>query len=327
MPQVAAYQIVKLANGMCSLRSLAQGETFHPVIGPVAEAEALYVRQLRLPERIGETDGEFVLWDVGLGAAANALTALHAVRDHLAGPSAAARESRAPKRLRLVSFDLNSDALAFALQHSAELDYLAGHETVLVELAQNHRVRFGDSKLQVEWSLELGDFPKLISSNRDNAPVESEHQSPIRSDSAVCRNAGSETGVPACLPAPHAILFDPHSPGKNPEMWTLPLFTGLFRRLDPQRPCDLATYTRSTLARVAMLLGGFFVGAGYPSGLKEETTVAANRLERLDAPLNHRWLERAKRSDGAEPLHEPVYRQRPLSPETWEKLRQHPQFR
>ena len=96
-------------------------------------------------------------------------------------------------------------------------------------------------------------------------------------------------------------------------MWTVPLFAGLFRRLDPQRPCALANYTRSTMARVTMLLGGFFVGVGHPSGLKEETTVAANRLDLLDEPLDRRWLERAESSHSAEPLSGPVYRQAPPS--------------
>src|SRR5206468_12259566 len=64
------YNIVRLANGVHSVHSLAHRETFHPVIGPVAEAEALYVKQLRLAERIRRHAGEFVIWDVGLGAAA-----------------------------------------------------------------------------------------------------------------------------------------------------------------------------------------------------------------------------------------------------------------
>ena len=81
------------------------------------------------------------------------------------------------------------------------------------------------------------------------------------------------------------------------------------------------------MARAALLLGGFFVGVGHPSGLKEETTVAANRLELLDDPLDRRWLERAKCSHSAEPMGGPVYRQAPLSPETRERLQQHPQFR
>ena len=208
-----------------------------------------------------------------------------------------------PARLRLISFDLTTDAAAFALEHGAELGYVAGYESALAELIKNRSVKFSDGLLQVEWTLESGDFPaRLVSAREDARPTQNE------------------------LVPPHAILFDPHSPKKNPAMWTALLFADLFRQLDPQRSCALATYTRSTMARVALLLGGFFVGVGHPSGLKEETTVAASRLELLDEPLDHRWLERAKCSHSAEPLSGPVYRQAPLSPETREKLRQHPQF-
>ena len=290
-----SYCLVYLRNGARSIRSLAEAETFHPVIGPAMEAEALYVRQLHLPERVRETSGEFVIWDVGLGAAATALTAIRLIRESLKGK---------PARLRLVSFDLTTAAAAFALEHGAELGYVAGYESALAELVQNHSVKFGDDLLQVGWRLVLGDFPaRLVSAREDARPTQNE------------------------LVPPHAILFDPYSPKKNPAMWTVPLFADLFRRLDPQRPCALANYTRSTMARVTMLLGGFFVGVGHPSGLKEETTVAANRIDLLDEPLDRNWLERAKRSHSAEPLSGPVYRQAPLSPETRERLRQHPQFR
>src|SRR5215475_8495310 len=67
------YKLVKLASGAHSVHSLLHGETFHPVIGPVAEAEALYVRQLQLIDRLQRTADQFVIWDVGLGAAANVL--------------------------------------------------------------------------------------------------------------------------------------------------------------------------------------------------------------------------------------------------------------
>ena len=65
----SAYKLVRLASGDYSVHSLAHQETFHPVIGPVAEAEALYLKQLRLGDRLKEHKGEFVIWDVGLGAA------------------------------------------------------------------------------------------------------------------------------------------------------------------------------------------------------------------------------------------------------------------
>src|SRR5437773_11618301 len=122
-------------------------------------------------------------------------------------------------------------------------------------------------------------------------------------------------------------MFDAFSPAKNPAMWTLPLFSRLFQQLDPNRPCALATYSRSTMLRVTLLLAGFYVGAGHATGEKEETTIAANTLGLIDKPLDRKWLQRARRSDCAEPLHEPVYKKARLSPETGEKLQNHLQFR
>ena len=279
------YRIVRLVNGTNSIHSVAEKETFHPVIGPVAEAEALYVRQLKLPERVAGHAGEFVIWDVGLGAAANAITVLRALRDQ-------------PGSLRLLSFDHTLSPLAFALEHAGELGYFPGYEAPVKELLEKGRVDFKNGAQAVRWEHRPGGFPELA------------------------RRAAADRS----LPAPGAILFDAFSPAKNPAMWTAPLFADLFRCLDPRLPCAMPTYSRSTMLRVTLLLAGFFVGAGHATGEKEETTVAANRLELLEEPLSRIWLERARKSKSAEPLWEPVYRQAPLNEETWERLKAHPQF-
>ena len=286
MPHDCDHQLVRLANGAFSVRSLGYGETMHPGVGPVAEAEALYVKQLRLPERRAASTGEFVVWDVGLGAAANATAVLRATRD-------------LPGRLRLVSFENTTAPLEFALQHSAELPSLAGYEAPLRVLLESGEASFANGRQDVEWTLNVADFPAWLA-------------------------GAADTGKP---PPPHAILFDPFSPAKNPAMWTLDVFTRLFRQLAPQRPCALATYSRSTMTRAALLLAGFFVGAGAATGTKEETTIAANTLDLLARPLDGRWLERAWRSDSAEPLCEAVYRRAPLSKSAGQNLRAHPQFR
>ena len=109
-------------------------------------------------------------------------------------------------------------------------------------------------------------------------------------------------------------------------MWTQPFFARIFSLLDPNRPCALPTYSRSTMLRVSLLLAGFYVGVGHATGEKEETTIAANTPQLVTEPLDCCWLQRARRSTSAEPLSEPVYRQAPLSEATWEKLRNHPQF-
>jgi len=109
-------------------------------------------------------------------------------------------------------------------------------------------------------------------------------------------------------------------------MWTQPLFARLFQLLDPARPCALPTYSRSTMLRVTLLLAGFFVGVGHPTGEKEETTIAANQIGLITEPLDRKWLEKARRSKSAEPLWTPSYRQMRLTAETYERLRLHPQF-
>jgi tRNA U34 5-methylaminomethyl-2-thiouridine-forming methyltransferase MnmC len=305
------YQLVRLNNGICSVRSLVDDETFHPVIGPVAEAEALYVNQLRLRDRLNNHSGEFVIWDVGLGAAANAIVALRATRE-ISG------------RLRLVSFDNTAEPLEFALQHSAALGYFDGYENQTAELLRTKRVEFENGKLKVDWEFQLGDFPALLERRASVPPAQRARQRE-QDAASLSPGAGRRDACPT-LPAPHAIFYDAFSPARNPAMWTLPVFQNLFRALDPARPCALTTYSRSTLLRVTLLLAGFFVGAGHATGTKEETTIAANTLDMIAEPLNARWLARALRSHSAEPLREPVYSRKPLSSATAEQLRRHAQF-
>ncbi len=314
MENIAPYRLVRLANGVWSVHSHAHRETFHPVVGPAAEAEALYVRQFDLGARLQAHQGEFVVWDVGLGAAANAIAILRATRD-------------LPFSIRLVSFDHTLEPLAFAVEHPDELGYLDGYEPRVRELLAHGKTTFTDGAQSVHWQAVVGDFPTLLAARRSpteaanprpGAAASTPHDSPL----LLVR----PPRITSALPKPHAIMFDAFSPAKNPAMWTQSLFNDLFHHLDPARPCAVATYSRSTLLRVSLLLAGFYVGSGQATGEKEETTIAANAPELIARPLGADWLRRAHRSSSAEPLWEPHYRQAPLAPATWERLQQHPQF-
>jgi len=283
------YQLVQLANGEKTLFSSAYGEKMHPGLGPVAEAELLYVRQLQLCDRLKNGAGEFVIWDIGLGGAANAIAALRATRE-ISGS------------LRLVSFDNTAEPLEFALKNAAALNYPTSYEKPIAQLLSEKHVAFQNGNCAVNWEFHLGDFPALLP------------------------NLKLKTQNSKLPPPPHAIFYDAFSPAKNPAMWTLPVFENLFRALDQARPCALTTYSRSTVLRTTLLLAGFFVGVGHATGMKEETTIAANTPDLIAEPLGQRWLERALRSDSAEPLREPVYSRAPLTTMTAAKLRQHPQF-
>jgi hypothetical protein len=270
---------------------VAHGETFHPVIGPVAEAEALHVRQLNLHNRLAESPGEFVIWDVGLGAAANALTVLSATRE-------------VPARIRLLSFDCTLEPLRFAIEHAVKLGYPVGYESILGLLAAcpTDAATFENGAQHVTWQIFNCDFPGLI------------------------EDWGSRPREQRVAPAPHAILFDPFSPARNPEMWSYRLFLRLYEMLDPCRPCALATYSRSTMLRVTLLLAGFHVGVGHATGAKDETTLAANTPSLISEPLGRDWLARVSRSTSAEPMWDGVYRQSRLHSSTRERLEAHPQF-
>ena len=284
MSSTERYMIVQIEDGISSIRSQRDGETFHPVTGPESEPANLYVNQLRLPERVTAHSGSFVIWDVGLGAAANPIAFLRAAQ-------------QIPASVIILSFDSTLEPLRFALSHPNDLTYLSGFTDQLAALAEAGIASFKLQPLKVEWVLKLGDFPTLLSAPEAES-----------------------------IPPPNAILFDPFSPAKNPSMWTLDVLAKLHAKTDPAIPCSLASYTRSTVVRVSLLLAGFFVGVGLATGEKDETTVAANTLSLIQEPLDRRWLSRVRRSTSAEPLQGATYRQARLSPENWEKLTAHPQF-
>lgn len=249
------FEMIEIQPGLHSLRSRPFRETFHPVVGPMVEAEALHVVQQRLVERAQESAEPFIIWDVGLGAAANAVAALRALQ----GTGA---------RVEIHSFDQTLGALDFALARAHQLPYVQEHHATLSTLIREGRADLED----IQWHVHLGDFRDFLA----------EKESPV--------------------PRPHAILYDPYSPKANPELWELEHFRNLYAALDPERPCLLSNYSRSTAVRVTLLLAGFHVGYGAATGEKDQTTLATNSPALLTAPLDQAWLGRVSRSVRSAPL-------------------------
>lgn len=269
-----------LKSGINSLRSVALGETFHPVTGPWVEANVLHVEQQRLVERSRGTP-KFVVWDVGFGAAANVLAAIEALKVENSGTE-----------IEIHSFDRTTAPVEFALEHAQELVYPAPHRELLHQFLQEKQANIPN---RIQWQLHLGDFRNQIQELQ--------------------------------LPAPHAILYDPYSPVSNPEMWSLEHFQRLRTCLDPQSPCLLTNYTRSTAVRVTLLLAGFYVGVGLEVGQKAETTVASNQLELLRRPLGQDWLKRIRQSTNSAPMRGQTYSKAPMTPDEYARLQDLPQFR
>ncbi len=146
----AGFDLVTVQTGARSLRSREFGETFHPVVGPMIEAVVLHVRQQRLVERAGKTRGPFVIWDVGLGAAANAIAAIEAF--HAAD---------AAMRVELHSFDHTTAPLAFALEHAEALGYLPPHAEAVRSLLKTGRWQ-SPVLPEFAWHFHAGDFRESI---------------------------------------------------------------------------------------------------------------------------------------------------------------------
>ena len=275
-----AFELVTLKGGERSIRSLVHGETMHIGSGPGQEALELHVRQQRLRERAGEWNRAepFVIWDIGLGPAGNAITAIRELGD-----------STSPVEIH--SYEISTEVLEFALLHAQELDYLRGWEEVVARLLAEE-VAF--PKANIRWVLHRGDFSRMEN--------------------------------PA--PPPSVIFFDPYSPARNSEMWSLETFRRIWSAVsDPGAPaCTMTNYTRSTSARVTMGLAGWFLGRGVPTGDKDETTIAANSLDLLEQPLGKEWLSRVHSSTNAAPLRGRNYERGPISPEDYALLLAHPQF-
>ena len=275
-----AFELVTLKGGGRSIRSKAHGETMHIGTNPRTEALELHVAQQRLKERVQEWNRSepFVIWDIGLGPAGNAITAIESIR-----------ESGLP--IEIHSYEISTEVLEFALEHAAELEYLAGWETGIRELLDRGTTHPSPS---MTWRLHRGDFSRQ----------------------------------PHDAPAPSVIFFDPYSPARNSEMWNLETFRSMWDAVSgpDAPPCTMTNYTRSTSVRVTMLLAGWFVGTGVPTGDKEVTTIAANRLDLLKEPLDETWLARVRSSTNAEPMRGRNNERGPISAEDYARLITHPQF-
>src|SRR5256885_6134914 len=107
------YEIHRAREGFSSVRQISSGEIMHSRTDPMREARELYVEQSRLAERLRESTVEpLILWDVGLGAAANATAAIECYES-----------ARATRPLRIVSFENDLDSLRLALANAEKFSY------------------------------------------------------------------------------------------------------------------------------------------------------------------------------------------------------------
>src|SRR6478672_10059177 len=156
-PRLGDYEVHRAWEGFSSIRQTSSGEIMHSRTDPTKEARQLYVEQSRLEDRLQEpspTDEPLIVWDVGLGAAANALAAIECYE-----------KCSAARRMRLVSFenDLNSLRLALATRESFPYLRVDAASAIVTDGAWR-----SISHPRLTWELLPGDF--LETMNRAPAP-------------------------------------------------------------------------------------------------------------------------------------------------------------
>jgi tRNA U34 5-methylaminomethyl-2-thiouridine-forming methyltransferase MnmC len=264
-----AHEIVEVAAGKYSMRPLSDAglglgvaEAMHSDIGAWEEAHRVYLDQACLAERLREHGPELVIYDVGMGVAANALAAIECFVT-----------GRPSRDLRVVSFEKHRDALELALAHEARFPWIARHRAAVADLLGQGRwsaVIPGDggaqATSQVSWELHEGDFRGLDLSG---------------------------------LPRADLVFFDFYSSKTGAALWSARCFGKLRDRAASS--AELFTYSTSTAARAAMLLAGWCVGTGHATEHKRETTIAAIDPRRLARPLGLDWLTKLARSSNPFP--------------------------
>jgi queuine tRNA-ribosyltransferase len=264
--KLGRYEVI-VGDGIGRIRDTTSGEVMHSVNDPAEEARSLYVEQSRLLERLSAPEAApLVVWDVGLGAGANAMAAIHAV-EKLRGDGTALDSTAPVRTLTLVSFENDLDSLNLALRHPAWFKHLrhAAPRRLLAEM------QWRSEAAGIEWRLLHGDFR----TNKFVAPIAD------------------------------VVFFDPFSFRTDDALWTLAAFRELIH-LFTGKMVELFTYSSSTSVRAAMLAAGFYVARGRGTGPKAETTIgltsrAAAAPHGRDL-LGDEWLGKWRRSDAQMPM-------------------------
>jgi len=138
------YEVHRAWEGFSSVRQISSGEIMHSRTDPMEEARQVYVEQTHFAERLREQSGEpLILWDAGLGAAANVMAAIECY------------ETSDPKRpLQIVSFENDLDSLRLAVANTDSFPYLRAEPTNAILAAGEWQSPGGE----LRWELIRGDF-------------------------------------------------------------------------------------------------------------------------------------------------------------------------
>ena len=141
------FELITLRSGSRAVRHVVHGEVMHPAGGPWQEANRLYVEQPQLAQRLmQQPDAPVRIFDVGLGAATNAVAALTCAKTF-------------GGQLEIHSFELDLAPLRLALRDAEGFPFL----TPFHQAAQALMTHGEWSAPGIRWVLHHGDFLSCLS--------------------------------------------------------------------------------------------------------------------------------------------------------------------
>lgn len=150
--QIGDYKIHITDDGYATIMQRSTGELMHPHGDPIEKAHKLFVEPSGLAAKLQSEGPALVLWDVGLGSAANAMAAIECY-------DATAREGVPVRPLRILSFETDLDPLRLARRHNDKFPYLrhSAPAAILSEGRWHSKEHPG-----LTWELIPGSFPESL---------------------------------------------------------------------------------------------------------------------------------------------------------------------
>ena len=151
-------EVVVTRSGALAIRDVTTGELMHPIVGPMVEAEALYIRPSGLEGRMRESASgadPLVLLDIGLGAGSNAIAAW----------ALSERMPPGARRLEIVSFERSMSAFELALEeeHAAAFGFEGDARLAARALLAEGR----HETSRTLWRLVPGELPATLGRERE----------------------------------------------------------------------------------------------------------------------------------------------------------------
>ena len=150
------YEVIQQQGTFHSIRQKSSGEVMHSVMDPAEESRILYAEQTDFRETAsGNKDEDFVIWDVGMGAASNVMAALREYEK-------ITDSGLQMRNLVIYSFENDLDPLKLAVKNPSLFPHVrhAAPGSIITS------GRWSSKNYPVEWVLIKGGFPETIRNAR-----------------------------------------------------------------------------------------------------------------------------------------------------------------